>query len=197
LTGAWWLGSIVNAAVPLISWLRAADECSGAVLRTAVFPPSHFNQVPVGHVQAELRGLFGRRGVPGAVRVDNGSPWGSWSDLPPPLALWRIGLGLEVIWNPPRQPQRNGVIESSQGVGQRWVEPGQCASVAQLQARLDEEDRVQRELYPHRHGPPQLAVYPGLRHSGRRYSAAWERRQWSCPHAARRATESRFRPGSS
>jgi hypothetical protein len=137
--------------------------------------------VPVGQVQAELRGLFARRGLPAAVRVDNGSPWGSWSDLPPPLALWLVGLGLEVIWNPPRRPQRNGVVENSQGVGQRWAEPGRCGSVAELQARLDEEDRVQRELYPHRAGQPRAAVYPGLAHSGRRYSAARERRDWSWP----------------
>jgi hypothetical protein len=135
--------------------------------------------VPVAQVQAELRGLFARWGLPGAVRVDNGAPWGSWSDLPTPLALWLLGLGLEVIWNPPRRPQRNGVVESSQGVGQRWAEPGRCGSVAQLQARLDEEDRVQRERYPHRGEPSRPAAYPGLKHSGRRYRAARERRQWS------------------
>jgi len=135
--------------------------------------------VPAGHVQRVLRGLFARWGLPGALRVDNGSPWGSWSDLPPPLALWLVGLGREVLWNPPRRPQRNGVVERSQGVAQAWAEPGRCQAVAELQARLDEEDRVQREEYPHELGRPRLAVYPGLAHSGRRYSRAWEGRHWS------------------
>ena len=39
------------------------------------------------------------------------------------LALWLIGLGIEVIWNPPRCPQANGVVERSQGTGKRWAEP--------------------------------------------------------------------------
>jgi hypothetical protein len=135
--------------------------------------------VPVGHVQRALRALFSRWGRPEAIRVDNGSPWGSWSDLPPPLALWLIGLGVGVMWNPPRRPQHNGVVERSQGVGQAWAEPDRCRDVAQLQARLDEEDRVQREEYPHELGRPRVAVYPGLVHSGRRYSRAWEQREWS------------------
>jgi hypothetical protein len=135
--------------------------------------------VPVGQVQAHLRRLFGRWGMPGALRVDNGSPWGSWSDLPPPLALWLIGLGREVLWNEPRRPQRNGVVENSQGVGQRWAEPQRCRSVAELQARLDEEDRVQREEYPHELGRARLQVYPELAHSGRPYRVAGEPRHWS------------------
>jgi hypothetical protein len=119
--------------------------------------------------------------MPQAVRVDNGSPWGSWSDLPPPLALWLIGLGREVIWNPPRRPQHNGVIERSQGLARNWAEPDRCDSVAQLQRRLDEEDRLQREEYPYELGRPRMAVYAGLRHSGQRYSVAWEGRHWSWP----------------
>jgi hypothetical protein len=146
-------------------------------------------------VQAELRALFARWGVPAAVRVDNGSPWGSWSDLPPPLALWLIGLGLEVLWNPPRRPQANGVVESSNGVGQRWAEPGHCRDAAELQTRLDEEDWVQREAYPHEAGRPRWQVYPELAHSGRPYSVAWEEAVWSwtrvCTHLGGYAVERR------
>jgi hypothetical protein len=47
-------------------------------------------------VQAELRRQFRRWGLPNALRVDNGNPWGDWSDLPTALALWLIGLGLDV-----------------------------------------------------------------------------------------------------
>ncbi len=37
-------------------------------------------------VQQQLRTAFTRWGLPCQLRVDNGKPWGSWSDLPPALA---------------------------------------------------------------------------------------------------------------
>jgi hypothetical protein len=116
--------------------------------------------------------------MPRNVRVDNGKPWGSWSDLPPPLALWLIGLGVEPIWIPPRRPQKNGVVERSQGTGKRWAEPRRCASAEALQQRFDDLDRLQREEYPHQRGRTRWEVYPELAHSGRSYSRAWERRHW-------------------
>ena len=135
--------------------------------------------MPPGRVQAELRACFARWGRPATVQFDNGNPWGSWSDLPPPLALWLIGLGLVVAWIPPRTPQDNGVVERGQGLAQAWAEPGRCRSVAALQRRLEAEDRVQRESYPHAGSASRLAAYPGLAHSGRPYDAAWEGAQWS------------------
>ena len=60
----------------------------------------------------------------------------------------------------------------------RWCEPSCCASVAELQARLDEADRLQREEYPTRAGGSWMELFPELRHSGRRYSLAWEQRSW-------------------
>jgi hypothetical protein len=39
-------------------------------------------------------------------------------------------------------------------------------------------DVIQREEYPSLRGRSRLAVYPGLRHSGRGYSRRWERRLW-------------------
>jgi hypothetical protein len=135
--------------------------------------------VPPGLVQAELRRCFVRWGLPAAVQFDNGDPWGSCGDLPTPLAAWLIGSGLRVIWIPPRTPQDNGVVERGQGVAKAWAEPQRCRSVEELQRRLDEEDRVQRELYPHAGCGSRLAAYPGLEHSGRRYGAAWERANWS------------------
>jgi hypothetical protein len=114
-----------------------------------------------------LRHAFGCWGLPGGLRVDNGTPWGSWSDLPPALALWLIGLGIEVVWNPPRQPQHNGVVERSQGTAKRWAEPQTCAQVAELQQRLDADDRLQREQYPLVKGRSRWELFPGLAHSGR------------------------------
>jgi transposase InsO family protein len=94
------------------------------------------------------------------------------------LALWLIGLGVAMRWNPPRRPQDNGVIERSQGTGKRWAEPGTCHDVQELQARIDAMDRIQREVYPSIQGQSRWQAFPKLEHSGRSYSKAWERRAW-------------------
>jgi hypothetical protein len=143
------------------------------------FSPHYFwTQVPGAAVQQQLRSAFAAWGLPRRVRVDNGKPWGSTGEWPPVLALWLLGLGIDVLWNPPRQPQRNGVVERSQGTGKRWAEPATCGSVAELQARLDADDALQRDAYPYVAGRSRSAVWPQLRHSGRAYTAAAEAAQW-------------------
>lgn len=129
-------------------------------------------------MQAALRQAFCRWGRPESFRVDNGTPWGSSGDLPTDLALWLSGLGVGTITNPPRRPQDNGVVERSQGTGKRWAEPETCADAAQLQQRLREMDQIQREEYPSLRGRSRREAHPGLEHSGRPYSRAWERRHW-------------------
>ena len=141
--------------------------------------------MPVGRVQAGLRSAFARWGTPGAAKVDNGSPWGSCGDLPTPLALWLVGLGIAVIHNPPRTPQRNGVVEHSHDTAQRWAEPSQCASVDELQRRLDREDEVQREEYLGRDGKARRQRWPGVAHSGRANEAAGEAARWDWGRALR------------
>lgn len=113
------------------------------------------------------------------MRVDNGSPWGSSGDLPPDLALWLLGLGIDMHWNHPRQPQENGVIERSQGTAKRWGDPQTCSSVRELQTNMDRMDQIQRERYPIPGHASRQAAWPELRHSGRRYSLNWERRHWN------------------
>jgi hypothetical protein len=129
-------------------------------------------------VQAVLRRLFQRWGRPLALRVDNGTPWASTGDWPTELALWLRGLDVAVWCNPPRQPQRNGVIERMQGLAKSWGEPHTCQSPTELQRRLEQLDQIQRAEYPHGGQPSRLAAHPGLAHSGRPYSVAWEREHW-------------------
>jgi hypothetical protein len=130
-------------------------------------------------VQDQLRRAFGRWGRPQQLRVDNGCPWGATGGLPTELALWLFGLEVGVHWNDPRCPRQNGVVERTQGVSQRWVEAHTCHSPEQLQARLEELDQIQRGEYPSIGGRSRSQAFPGLAHSGRPYSAAWERRHWS------------------
>ena len=129
-------------------------------------------------VQAVLRDWFTRWGLPGQIRIDNGAPWGSWSDLPPDLALWLLGLGIALLWNRPRHKQGNAVIERAHGVCQRWVEPGTCPSAAELQTRLDWATTLQRETYPAIAGQSRLAAYPALAVGGRPYAPTQEDAQW-------------------
>jgi hypothetical protein len=90
-----------------------------------------------------------------------------------------------VLRNPPRRPQRNAVVERSQGTSKRWAEPAGCAGVEELRRRLAEEDRVQREVYPAVGGLSRLAAYPALLHSGRGYCRAWEEQVWDLAEALR------------
>lgn len=130
-------------------------------------------------MRQRLRRAFERWGLPRRIRVDNGKPWGSSGDLPPPLALWLIGLGVEVIWNTPRRPQENGVVERSQGTAKRWAEPHARRDPAELQARLNADDQLQRERYPRARGRSRLELFPKLAHSGRPYREAEEDAAWS------------------
>jgi hypothetical protein len=134
--------------------------------------------VPVAAVRDALRDAFGCWGLPGLLRVDNGYPWGSKGDLPTDLALWLLGLGVELWWNPPARPQDNGVVERSQGTGKRWGEPHTAADAAALQVRLDGLDALQRGEYPYRQQQSRLEYYPGLWHSGRVYAAAAAAAAW-------------------
>lgn len=125
-----------------------------------------------------MRGWFARWGLPDHLRVDNGTPWGGWSDVPPDLALWVLGLGVGMVWNRPRHSQGNAVIERAHGVCQRWVEPATCRSLAELQARLEYFTTLQRERYPGHDGQSRLARFPALTTSGRPYAPVQEAEQW-------------------
>jgi hypothetical protein len=134
-------------------------------------------------VQGYFRQAFTRWGLPERLRLDNGHPWGGSHDLPTALALWLAGLGVGLIFNPPRQSQRNGVVEKSQDTGQRWCEPHTCDRVEELQARLDEMDRLQREEYPSLRGGSRLAAFPTLDVPLRPYTASWEEVSWDVRRA--------------
>jgi hypothetical protein len=141
-------------------------------------PQGYWNQVEPAAVQEALRRVFSRWGRPERFRVDNGTPWGSAGDWPTDLALWLIGLGVAMHWNPPRRPQDNGVVERSQGTGKRWGEPETCRHPHELQQRLNDMDRIQREVYPSIHGRSRWQAFPELQHPTRTYSKAWEKRTW-------------------
>ena len=86
--------------------------------------------------------------MPVLIKVDNGQPFGDpQKKTIPVLALWLMSLKIKVIWNRPRQPRDNAKVERMQGTSKRWVDLDRCTSRADLQRRLDEVARLQREHY--------------------------------------------------
>jgi hypothetical protein len=137
-----------------------------------------FNKVQGSQVQTALRQVFTCWGLPEQLGLDNGLPWGGWNDLPTALALWLVGLGIRLNFLPPGQKQLNGVVERSQGTGQRWCEPATCGTAEELQQRLEQMDRIQREEYPSFAAGSRLAVFPQLQQVNRPYTLAWEEEHW-------------------
>jgi hypothetical protein len=125
-----------------------------------------------------FRSTFTRWGLPQGVRVDNGYPWGTPRDLPTELALWLIGLGLEVIWNPPAQPRENPKVERCQGVAAAWAEPHTCAGPAELSNHLDWVCQMQWRQYPSIAGSPRAAAFPQLLVPRRCYQRSQEPELW-------------------
>lgn len=118
-------------------------------MRPSFSPHKKMSQVPVAQVQKVLCEIFERRNKPGCFRVDNGEPFGSPStDTPPPLALWLVCNDIDVLWNKPRSPQMNGVVEHLQDTSSRWAEIHKCRTYRELQQRLDEEAHIQRCVFP-------------------------------------------------
>src|SRR3954454_13488480 len=120
--------------------MKPVGACSGR----SFSPQGQWTQVDRREVQAVLRHWFTVWGLPGQLRLDNGQPWGGWSDVPPDLALWVLGFGIGLPWNRPRHKQGNAVIERGHGVCQRWVEAHTCVTTDELQTRLDYFTTLQR-----------------------------------------------------
>jgi hypothetical protein len=125
-----------------------------------------------------FRRTFADWGLPDSVRVDNGYPWGTPRDLPTELALWLIGLGLAVIWNPPAQPRENAKVERCQGVAAAWAEPHACGGPVELNDRLDWVCQTQYRDYPSIHGSSRVAAYPQLVVPRRSYRPSQEPEFW-------------------
>ncbi len=63
-------------------------------------------------VQATLAATFSRYGLPDALLVDNGSPWGcDWAHPYTPLTVWLLRLGIGVRHGRPYHPQTQGKEE--------------------------------------------------------------------------------------
>jgi hypothetical protein len=101
------------------------------------------------------------------------------------LALWLIGLGVGVIWNPPAQPRHNPKVERCQGVADAWAEPQTCTSPAELTDRLDWACWTQCREYPSVAGSSRVAAYPHLLVPRRGYQESREPELWEADRVDR------------
>ena len=95
-----------------------------------------------------MLGLFRQWGMPKALRSDNGEPFGvPTRDVVPIMSLWLAAWGIRHVLNRPKRPTDNANVENNQRTSARWADAYRCADVGQLQERLDEAARCQREVY--------------------------------------------------
>lgn len=156
-----------------VSWMNVADEATGAHLKAQVYEQAYMGEINELIALRDINRLFARWGLPESIKIDNGWPFvnPSKKELPTLSKLWWVGLGIEVIQNPPRQPQHNGTVENLQGTLASWANPKGQSSIAALQQRLDEESEFQRNHYPvtAKGNKTRIELYPELLTNERKY----------------------------
>lgn len=105
--------------------------------------------MPIGAICEQLRLIFEHWGLPQAIKVDNGRPFGDPKRLQIPLLpLWLVGYGVEPIWNRAAQPTDNAKVERAQATTANWVDLDTCSDIAELREKLAGVVVTQREHYP-------------------------------------------------
>ena len=139
----------------------------------------HVARADERRVLALMRGLFRKYGVPRAIRVDNGPPFGAvgprgWSGL----AVTWIRLGVQVEYGRPGRPQDNAEHEQMHQVLKKQTASPPAANLAAQQRRFNRW----RELYncrrPHR--ALQMQVPHAVYHDHDR-RAPWDPPAWTYP----------------
>ena len=136
-------------------------------------PLARINQVVETTIQQALIEVFNQWGVPASIRVDNGAPLGApKQDHIPPLALWLIGLGIDVIFNRPGRPTDNAVVERMQQTTKNWAEVSNAPNFNQLTTKLKKVHFMQRESYRVRRldHKTRLEAFPELTQNRRKYT---------------------------
>jgi transposase InsO family protein len=92
-----------------------------------------------GSVVAALTRAFRRHGLPEAMLMDNGPPWGKdFAHRHTQLTAWLMRLGIEPLHGRPRHPQTQGKNERFNGTLKREVIAGETfTSLGAVQRRFD------------------------------------------------------------
>ncbi len=131
--------------------------------------------MPLGAICEQLQLVFEQWGLPQAIKIDNGRPFGDPKRLQiPMLPLWLVGYGIKPIWNRAAQPTDNAKVERAQATTANWVDLETCSDLADLRAKLTEVILTQRERYPVRRLNEQTRqqAYPALDNPLRQFDVA-------------------------
>ena len=90
-------------------------------------------------VHEHLSSIFDHYGMPHAILVDNGPPWGSDLAHPfTPLTVWMIQLGIRVVHSSPYHPQTLGKLERfHRSLKAELLQGNIYTDIAQCQSRFD------------------------------------------------------------
>jgi putative transposase len=121
-------------------------------------------------VRCRMRPLFQRYGLPRAIRVDNGAPFGS-PTTGSALGLtrrsvWWLRLGIAVEFTRPGCPQDNGAHEQMHRVLKAETAHPPARTLAQQRRKMEEWRRDYNEQRPHAalgHGVPASFYHPEIR----------------------------------
>lgn len=102
------------------------------------------------HTRGAMLRLFRRHGLPKAIWVDNGSPFGGIGPLGySRLAVWWRRLGIRVEFGRPAHPQDNAAHEQMHGVYQTEVAERPAATTRACQRRSNRWREEYNQLRPH------------------------------------------------
>ncbi len=153
--------------------MNIGDEGTAAHLKAVVHLVPRVAQIDLQAATWSVNQGFKRWGLPNRIKIDNGHPFvnPNYRDIPTKAKMWWIGLGIEVIQNPPRCPQENGIVECLQGVCHRWTNPSKIDHPKQLQRQLDEISDFQRNHYerPNQSYKTRIELHPDLESNPRKY----------------------------
>lgn len=164
--------------------LTVVDTASRYLIAVRIVPPT------LAGVRGELDRLFGEIGLPGAMRSDNGPPFGgAGAGGLSRLSVWLLRLGIDVRFIPPGSPQDNGRHERMHRELKAATAVEPAAHAADQQARFDTFRSHYNDERPHE----ALAQTPPSRHwaaSTRRLPAAIASVWYDADHEVRRVRQS-------
>jgi transposase InsO family protein len=141
-------------------------------------------------VRGAMERVFEEIGLPGAMRSDNGSPFGSTgAGGLSALSVWWLKLGIEPRYIPPSSPQDNGRHERMHRTLKAQTSRPAAATAAEQQQRFDAFRAHYNEERPHEalgQAPPATRWQPSARTLPARLENPW----YDADHEVRRVRPS-------
>jgi len=172
-------------------WFRTADgtRCDPLTLTDAAsryLVDVRIVEPTLAGVRGAMERVFAAVGLPGAIRSDNGAPFGSTgAGGLSALSVWWLKLGIEPRYIPPSSPHDNGRHERMHRTLKEQTSKPAAATAAEQQRRFDRFRRHYNEERPHEaleQTPPATHWHPSARTLPTRLEDPW----YDADHQVRR-----------